>query len=94
MHLVTMELKYLELMALKIPTEMEKEIEHLVFNEDLNALLVEPSNIGRTRRIDDAVGRYIVYAKDTFPLHLTLEGLRVVVDCANGGLLSRSSFNF
>ncbi|MCB0391236.1 MAG: phosphoglucosamine mutase [Bdellovibrionales bacterium] len=68
----------------KIPTEMEKEIEHLIFNEDLNSLLVDPSNIGRTRRIDDAVGRYIVYVKDTFPLHLTLEGLRIVVDCANG----------
>ncbi|MCB0357367.1 MAG: phosphoglucosamine mutase, partial [Bdellovibrionales bacterium] len=68
----------------KIPSEMEREIEHLIFNEDLNALLVEPAQIGRTRRIDDAVGRYIVYVKDTFPLHLTLEGLRIVVDCANG----------
>ncbi|MCB9026516.1 MAG: phosphoglucosamine mutase [Bdellovibrionaceae bacterium] len=68
----------------KITAEMEKEIEHLVFNEDLNSLLVEPSLIGRTRRIDDAVGRYIVYAKNAFPMHLTLEGLRIVVDCANG----------
>jgi phosphoglucosamine mutase len=68
----------------KIPSEMEREIEDLIFNQDMNVHLVPPSDIGRTRRIDDAVGRYIVYVKNSFPLHLTLEGLRIVVDCANG----------
>ena len=40
--------------------------------------------IGRAHRIDDATGRYIVYLKNTFPGHLSLEGLRIVIDCANG----------
>ena len=40
--------------------------------------------IGRARRIDDARGRYIHFAKSTFPEHLRLDGLKVVLDCANG----------
>src|SRR5208283_1836514 len=40
--------------------------------------------IGKAVRIDDALGRYIEYAKSSFPRHLTLDGLRIVVDCANG----------
>src|SRR5438045_9248404 len=40
--------------------------------------------IGRARRIDDARGRYIHFAKSTFPEHLRLDGLKVVIDCANG----------
>ena len=40
--------------------------------------------IGRAKRIDDARGRYIHFAKSTFPEHLRLDGLKVVVDCANG----------
>jgi phosphoglucosamine mutase len=40
--------------------------------------------IGKAHRIDDATGRYIVYLKNTFPAHLSLDGLRIVVDCANG----------
>lgn len=68
----------------KIPSEMEVEIEDLVFNQDLSRYLASSKEIGRTKRIDDATGRYIVYAKNTFPLNLTLDGLRIVLDCANG----------
>lgn len=68
----------------KVSEEMEREIERLVGLVDLNSYLAEPQQIGRTRRIDDAAGRYIVYAKNTFPLDLSLEGLRIVLDCANG----------
>ena len=56
----------------------------------IEALLNEPatlapsSDIGRARRIDDAQGRYIHAAKATFPDHLTLDGLKIVIDCANG----------
>jgi phosphoglucosamine mutase len=46
--------------------------------------LAKPELIGRARRIDDARGRYVQFAKDTFPDHLRLDGLKVVVDCANG----------
>ena len=46
--------------------------------------LASPELIGRARRIDDARGRYIHFAKSTFPERLRLDGLKVVVDCANG----------
>src|SRR5919107_860478 len=46
--------------------------------------LAKPEMIGRAWRIDDARGRYVQFAKDTFPDHLRLDGLKVVVDCANG----------
>ena len=42
------------------------------------------SGVGRAERLDDAFGRYVVYAKSTFPRELTLDGLRIVVDAAHG----------
>jgi phosphoglucosamine mutase len=68
----------------KIPDSMEREIERIVDEEDIAQHLPSGEAIGRTRRIDDAAGRYIVYAKNAFPLNLSLEGLRIVLDCANG----------
>ncbi|MBX3035116.1 MAG: phosphoglucosamine mutase [Bdellovibrionaceae bacterium] len=68
----------------KLPEEMEREIERLVANEDLGKKLPPSKDIGRTKRIDDAQGRYIVYVKNTFPLEFTLDGLRIVLDTANG----------
>jgi phosphoglucosamine mutase len=46
--------------------------------------LAKSAEIGRARRIDDARGRYVQFAKDTFPEQLRLDGLKVVIDCANG----------
>jgi phosphoglucosamine mutase len=68
----------------KITEEMEKEIERLVFEVDMDPFLAKGHEIGRTRRIDDAAGRYIVFAKNSFPLDESLDGLRIVLDCANG----------
>lgn len=68
----------------KIPDSMEREIERIVAEEDISKHLADSDNIGRTRRIDDAAGRYIVYAKNSYPLNLSLEGLRIAIDCANG----------
>jgi phosphoglucosamine mutase len=68
----------------KISEKMEMEIENLVLKEDLNKLLPPSTAIGRSKRIDDSAGRYIVYVKNTFPLDLTLDGMRIVLDCANG----------
>ena len=68
----------------KISEEMEQQIERLVLEEDLTALLPPSKEIGRTRRIDDSQGRYIVYVKGTFPLEYTLDGMRIVLDTANG----------
>jgi phosphoglucosamine mutase len=68
----------------KIAEEMENEIERLVLEEDLTQYLPPSREIGRTRRIEDAQGRYIVYVKGTFPLEYTLDGMRIVLDTANG----------
>lgn len=68
----------------KLDDLLEKEIEHLVSTADFSKLLPPSKDVGRTRRIEDAQGRYIVYAKSAFPLEHTLEGLRVVLDTAHG----------
>lgn len=68
----------------KIPDSMEREIERLVDEDEMSSSLAESDAIGRTRRIDDAAGRYIVYVKNAFPLNASLEGMRIVLDCANG----------
>lgn len=68
----------------KIDESVEREIERVVAMVDLNQHLAEADSVGRTRRIDDATGRYIVYVKNSFPIDLSLEGLRIVLDCANG----------
>lgn len=68
----------------KISDEMESEIEALVLDEDMTPLLKSHDKIGRTKRIDDALGRYLVFVKNTFPLDMDLVGVRIVLDCANG----------
>jgi len=65
------------------PTSAKREIEALMEN-GLEEGLAEPAKIGRARRIEDAQARYIEFVKRTFPKHLRLEGLRIVVDCAHG----------
>ena len=68
----------------KLPDEVEDQIERLIASGDLTRLRCGPERIGQARRIEDAQGRYVVMLKKTFPLELTLDGLRVVLDCANG----------
>ena len=65
----------------KLSDDDERAIEALLGTQPG---LVEAEKIGRAKRIDDARGRYIHFAKSTFPDHLRLDGLKVVVDCANG----------
>lgn len=67
----------------KLSDEMELEIEERVFG-DTKDCLAPSSQIGQARRLDDAVGRYIEYVKNTFPRGKRLDGLKVVLDCANG----------
>lgn len=68
----------------KISAEMERAIEEFVAEDDVYRYLASADKVGRTRRIDDAAGRYIVFAKNTFPLDQSLDGMRIVLDCANG----------
>jgi phosphoglucosamine mutase len=68
----------------KLPDEMEKEIEDLILSNHLHSLRPTAKEVGKAHRIDDAIGRYVVFLKNTFPSHLNLDGLRIVLDCANG----------
>ena len=77
-------IKFFSADGFKLPDEMEADIEDLIANDKLHHLRPTATSIGKAFRIDDAAGRYIVYAKSTFPRHLTLEGLTLVVDCAHG----------
>jgi phosphoglucosamine mutase len=69
--------------GLKLSDSQEADIEELM-EGDLREALVPPSRLGRASRLEDAPGRYIEAVKASFPRGLTLEGLRIVVDCANG----------
>ena len=68
----------------KLPDEEEIRIEELMQNGESNQLRALPGDIGKAHRIDDAPGRYVVFAKNSFPPDLTLEGIKIVLDCANG----------
>jgi phosphoglucosamine mutase len=65
----------------KLSDEAEAAIEKIMAD---GVSLSEPDFIGRARRVDDARGRYVEYAKTTFPKRQRLDGLRIVLDCANG----------
>lgn len=67
----------------KLTDETEAEIEALLAT-DLSTRLVPAPQLGRAARLEDASGRYIEYVKNTFPKGLRLDGLKIVVDCANG----------
>lgn len=67
----------------KLSDAIEMEIESLI-DGDTTTLRVSADRLGRAKRLDDAAGRYIESTKSTFPRGLRLDGLRIVVDCANG----------
>lgn len=67
----------------KMSDETEAQIENMIEQDSSNGL-AKPDDIGRAKRIDSAQERYIEYAKRTLPRNIRFDGLRVVVDCANG----------
>ncbi len=68
----------------KLPDNEEDEIEQLITSGAIKDVRPTAKEIGKAQRIDDAIGRYIVFCKNTFPDQVTLEGLKIVLDCANG----------
>ncbi len=68
----------------KLPDEMEQDVEELISTNSIHSLRPTATEVGKAFRIDDARGRYIVFLKNTFPSDLSLDGLKVVLDCANG----------
>jgi phosphoglucosamine mutase len=74
----------------KLDDEIEARIEHLVFSGEIENIRPTATKIGKAHRIDDALGRYVEFAKQSFPRHLTLESLRIALDCANGAAYKTS----
>ena len=77
-------IKFFSRDGFKLPDDIEMKIEELIANDELHHLRPTATNIGKAFRIEDAGGRYVVFAKSTFPKDLTLEGLTIVVDCGHG----------
>jgi len=68
----------------KLTDEQELQIEELIFSKKISEKLAPPEELGRAAREDNALGRYIVFLKQTYPRNLNLEGMKIVLDCANG----------
>src|SRR5512137_988256 len=77
-------IKFFRADGFKLDDRIEFEIESLVFSGEIENIRPTADEIGKAVRIDDALGRYIEFAKASFPRGLTLEGMRIVVDCAHG----------
>lgn len=74
-------IKFFSAEGTKLPDELELAIEAMI---DQELVTSAPDQLGRAARVEDAAGRYIEYCKSTFPEHLDLSGLNIVLDCANG----------
>ena len=70
--------------GLKLPDETERRIEEMVAGQGVYRRRPAGADIGKAHRLDDALGRYIEFVKSTVPTGMMLDGMRVVVDCANG----------
>jgi phosphoglucosamine mutase len=74
----------------KLDDEIERKIEGLVFSGEIESIRPTAGRIGRATRIDDALGRYVEFAKASFPRGRTLEGMRIAVDVGNGAAYKSS----
>ncbi|OGP21206.1 MAG: phosphoglucosamine mutase [Deltaproteobacteria bacterium GWA2_55_10] len=77
-------IKFFSRDGLKLPDDLELKIEKFIFENHDPSHRPTASEVGKAYRVDDAIGRYVVFAKNTFPKELTLDGLKIAVDCANG----------
>lgn len=68
----------------KLEDTIENKIEKMILSEELQTKLPTHSKLGRAKRIDDAMGRYVVHCKTTFPQDLDLRGIRILLDTAHG----------
>jgi phosphoglucosamine mutase len=77
-------IKFFSRDGFKLPDSMELEIEALIDSGKIDSVRPIADDVGKAYRIDDAGGRYIVFLKHSFPRDLDLNGLKIVLDCANG----------
>ncbi|MDD5138867.1 MAG: phosphoglucosamine mutase [Verrucomicrobiales bacterium] len=83
-------IKFFRADGYKLDDKIEGEIENLVFTGEIENVRPSADEIGKAVRIDDALGRYIEYAKASFPRGLTLEGMKIVLDCGHGAAYKSS----
>jgi len=83
-------IKFFRADGYKLDDKIESEIERLVFSGEVEKIQPSAEHIGRAVRVDDALGRYIEYAKASFPKGLTLEGMKIVLDCGHGAAYKSS----
>jgi phosphoglucosamine mutase len=77
-------IKFFSWDGFKLPDEVEARMEQMIFSGETEESRPTAGEIGKAFRVSDAVGRYNVFLKNSFPRHLTLEGLKIVVDCGHG----------
>jgi phosphoglucosamine mutase len=77
-------IKFFSSEGFKLPDELERRVEDLVKDDGLLKDRPRGSDLGKAFRLDDATGRYIEYIKSTIPKGVNFDGMKVVVDCANG----------
>jgi phosphoglucosamine mutase len=77
-------IKFFDAQGFKLPDEVENEIADMVLDAGRKWSYPPADKVGKAAKISDAPGRYIVFIKSSFPSHLNLNGMRVVIDCANG----------
>lgn len=83
-------IKFFRADGYKLDDRIENQIERLVFSGEIDNIRPSAEHIGKAVRIDDALGRYIEHAKTSFPRGLTLEGVRIVLDCGHGAAYKSS----
>ena len=83
-------IKFFRADGFKLEDKIEAEIERLVFSGEVEKIRPSAEFIGKAVRIDDALGRYIEHAKTSFPRGLTLEGMKIVLDCGHGAAYKSS----
>jgi len=83
-------IKFFRADGYKLDDKIESEIENLVFSGAIENIRPSSEQIGKAVRIDDALGRYIEFAKSSFPKGLTLEGMKIVLDCGHGAAYKSS----
>jgi phosphoglucosamine mutase len=77
-------IKFFSREGLKLPTQLEMEMEQLVAEGTINHIRPTALDVGKAFRIDDALGRYVEFVKNSFPKGMTLDGLKIALDCAHG----------
>ena len=87
-------IKFFSSEGYKLSDEIERKIEGLVKEDGLLKNRPQGSEIGKAFRLDDATGRYIEYIKSTIPRGVTFEGMKIVVDCANGAAYKTTPWLF